>query len=229
MRQVDRSRLAVSPREEPLRDVLLAEAARLGQVLGPGQADRLLAYLALVERWGRRLNLTGRPERPVLIERQIPDALVLAGLLGAERTPSGSALDVGAGAGLVGIPLALLRPGLRVGLVEASRRKCAFLRTAVHELALTADVHEGRLEDLRLPRAQLVLSRATWPPGVWVRLGAALLEPGGLLVAFLAREEPPGGAGLLLEQVADYRLRDGSPRRLGLWRRTGSCGPAGPA
>lgn len=226
MSQVDRSRLAVSPREEPLRDELVAEAERLGQVLAPEQVDRLLAYLALVERWGRRLNLTGRPERAVLVERQLPDALVLAGLLGTDRIAGGGALDVGAGAGLVGIPLALLRPRLRVGLVESSRRKCAFLRTAVHELGLAADVHEGRLEGMTLPLAQLVLSRATWPPGVWARLGAPLLERGGLLVAFLTREEPPEVAGLLLEEVADYRLRDGRPRRLALWRRSGSGGQA---
>lgn len=221
----------MAPSKLALRDELLAEAERLSgllrleQLLRPEQADRLLDYLALVERWGRRLNLTGRPDRSVLIARQLPDALVLAGLLGGEGCPGGRALDVGSGAGLVGIPLALLCPALRVGLVESSSRKCAFLRTAVHELGLGADVYEGRLESLLLPPAQIALSRATWRPEVWAELGAALLEAGGLLVGFLAREEPRRLPGLMLEQVAEYQLGDGSPRRVALWRRTDARGP----
>jgi 16S rRNA (guanine527-N7)-methyltransferase len=204
--------------ESVLSGQVTREAARLGLTLQPGQASLLARYLLLVERWGQRLNLTGRPDASVLAARQLADALVLAReLQGLEPAPV-TALDAGAGAGLTGLPLLVLRPSLSLGLVEATRRKCAFLRAALHELGLLGTVHEARLEKLSLSAHDLVLSRATWAPELWATLGAPLLAPGGRLVCFLAREPLPV-THLTEERCVDYQLSDGSPRRLLLLRR----------
>ena len=205
--------------QSALSDQVVREAARLGLELQPAQARRLTLYLLLVERWGRRLNLTGRPDAADLVARQLADAFVLARELGVLEPLPTQVCDVGAGAGLTGLPLLVLRPGLSLGLVEATRRKCAFLRAALHALGLAAVVHEERLERLSLPPHDLVLSRATWSPQVWAELGAPLLGPGGRLACFLARDPAPVVSGLVEERRADYQLADGSPRRLLLLRR----------
>jgi 16S rRNA (guanine527-N7)-methyltransferase len=205
--------------ESALSEQVTREAARLGLALQPSEASRLAVYLRLIERWGQRLNLTGRPDASELAARQLADAFVLARELQTIEPAAASALDVGAGAGLTGLPLLVLRPALSLGLVEATRRKCAFLRAALHELGLQATVHEARLEQLSLVPHDLVLSRATWAPQLWAEVGTPLLAPRGRLVCFLARDPAPAVAGLLEERCTDYQLSDGSPRRLLLLRR----------
>lgn len=112
--------------------------------------------------------------------------------------PPASFCDLGAGGGVPGLVLGLAWPTTRIGLLEASSRRCQFLREAVDELGLAprADVHEGRAEHLaRAPelegRFELVTARSFGPPATTAECSARLLAPfGTVLVA-----EPPGDAG----------------------------------
>lgn len=127
--------------------------------------------------------------------RHIEDAL--AGLEDAGLSPGQRVLDLGAGAGLPGVPLSLAQPGIRLVLLDAALRKVRFLRAVVAELGLDAEVVHGRVEDLgRDPvwrdSCDRVLARAVAPLPLLVELALPLLRPGGLLVAWKgpgAREE----------------------------------------
>jgi 16S rRNA G527 N7-methylase RsmG len=116
-------------------------------------------------------------------------------------------LDAGSGAGLPGIPVAVLCPMARVVLVEANQRKCAFLRTAVHELHLPAvSVIDGRLEKQDLSDFDLAWSKATWGPAEWLHRAERLVSAQGRIVVLAATVEacPGSSAGLDLAETRHY-------------------------
>jgi 16S rRNA (guanine527-N7)-methyltransferase len=100
--------------------------------------------------------------------------------------------DLGAGAGLPGLPLAIALPQSRVALVESSSRKCEFIERAVAACRLTnAAVVNGRAEEWRdgLTRFHLVTARALAPLDVVVEYAAPLLRIGGTLIAWRGRRD----------------------------------------
>lgn len=201
-------------------DELAAEAGRFQLALPAPAVERLLHYLALLARWGQTLSLTADPRPATVLHQHLPDAFALAGL--APAADRGPALDVGSGAGLPGLVLALLQPERPFLLLEPNQRKCSFLRTAAHELGLPAvEVREARLEATTLPPAALALSRAAFAPAAWLARAAPLVFAGGRVAAFLIREDrvrPPPELALAAERV--YPVAHGPERRLVLFRRT---------
>ena len=153
------------------------EALGLDAALAPP----LLEYLALLVRWNRTYNLTAVREPRQMVTRHLLDALALAPHLDAVA----SLADLGTGAGLPGIPLAIARPALRVALVESNGKKARFLRQAVRSLGLgNAGVHEYRAEALDLPgRFDAITARALATLADIVAVGGHLLRPGGRLLA----------------------------------------------
>lgn len=144
-----------------------------------GQLDALLGYAGLLLRWSARINLTGATSVGALVEAHFPDAFALASWIdGPARL-----LDVGSGGGLPALPLALLRPSLDIQLCEPIAKKGAFLRTAIRESGLTGRVHLDPRRGEALAEAgetfDLAISRATFPPDVWLALGRRLVRPGG--------------------------------------------------
>jgi 16S rRNA (guanine527-N7)-methyltransferase len=93
--------------------------------------------------------------------------------------------DAGSGAGLPGIPLALVKPQWQIALIEANQKKAAFLRQAKIELELNnVEVHEGRVEAWRpASRFALVISRAFTSLADFVATCRHLVRPGGMLAA----------------------------------------------
>jgi 16S rRNA (guanine527-N7)-methyltransferase len=176
----------------------------------------LVEYLELLHHWGRRINLTARPDPQIVARRLLPDSLTLAANLDRGiRT----AVDVGSGSGILGLVLALCRPRLQLLLVEPNTRRCSFLRTAVHELGLhQVTLLEDRLEHTELLPRDLACSRATWPPAEWLRRGANLIAPGGVVVTFVVRQSDlPVVSDLELQRQVPYSLEDGTPRLLGMY------------
>jgi len=114
---------------------------------------QLLVYLALLQKWNKTYNLTAITEPERQLTHHLLDSLALLPYVGP-----GPLLDVGSGAGLPGIPLALARPDLRVTLIDASQKKAAFMQQAAIELGLAARVTviHGRVEALQAgPFAQI--------------------------------------------------------------------------
>lgn len=144
----------------------------------------------IAERYGRILagagierGLIGPAEVDRLWERHILNSAAMTELLGeGERVA-----DIGSGAGLPGIPLAIARPDLRVTLVEPLLRRSEFLREAIVELGLDVEVVRGRAED-KIIRAEAgdmdaVVSRAVAPLDKLSRWSIPLLRVGGRMLA----------------------------------------------
>jgi len=154
--------------------------ASLGVALSPHQHDALLTYLRLLSKWNRVYNLTAidTPER--MLTHHLLDSLAILPCLG-----DGPLLDVGSGAGLPGIPLAIARPELAVTLLESSDKKCGFMRQAVIELGLRrVAVAHARVESHRPdPGYAQIVSRAFSDLAQFVRLTRHLLVTGGRWLA----------------------------------------------
>jgi 16S rRNA (guanine527-N7)-methyltransferase len=187
-------------------------ATRLGIDLDGNQMEALLSFeLLLIDR-AIPLGLVAKGDRTTLRERHILDSL--RGVLALEPSDT-DALDLGSGAGLPGIVVAIARPSLRVGLVEVRRRRVAFLELAVERLGLSnvavLAMPAGRIDrvvDVCFARALAGLSK-TW------EIARHLLRPEGRLVYF-------GGEGF---REAEQMPRDASSLRL---LRTPALASSGP-
>lgn len=141
-------------------------------------AERLLAFARLLERWSGRINLTGHRDAESILRRLVLDAVGLWAVLPAAR----SLVDVGSGAGLPGLPIAILAPGTRVVLVEARLRRHHFQKTARRELELeNVTLRRGRMEQLAAEPCDLVLAQAVAPPATVLRWMFRWARPGGWL------------------------------------------------
>jgi 16S rRNA (guanine527-N7)-methyltransferase len=155
--------------------------AAMGLDLGAADGTRLAAYLELIAKWNRVHNLTAVRETQQMVVLHLLDSLaVLPHLEGARNI-----VDVGSGAGLPGIPIAIARPEVRVTLLDSSHKKCAFLQQARTELALqNVEVVCDRVE-LWHPehRFDAVVARRFSDLADFVTQARHLVAPGGRLVA----------------------------------------------
>ncbi len=158
-----------------------AGVAALGLTLPEGAADKLLRYLALLRKWNRVYNLTAIDDPDAMVVQHLLDSLAVLPHLPALATLA----DVGSGAGLPGIPLAIARPALVVTLVEAVQKKSAFQQQAKIDLGLDkVRIHCGRIEDMVLEEPFAgVVSRAFAELGEFVRVAGRLVAPEGRLYA----------------------------------------------
>jgi 16S rRNA (guanine527-N7)-methyltransferase len=152
----------------------------LGLTLDRDIQQRLLDYIALIEKWNRVYNLTAIREPEKMVSHHLLDSLAVAPHLHAKRL-----LDVGSGAGLPGIPLALAKPDTHVTLLDSNHKKAAFLNQAVMELKLkNAEVCSERIESWQTQnRFDVIISRAFSEMGEFVRITRHLLAPGGMFAA----------------------------------------------
>lgn len=188
-----------APPDEWLAERLAAPAHGFGVRLPPAALSQLARFVALVIEWGARVNLTGARTREALVDEHVADALAFL-----PHLPAGAFrfVDVGSGAGLPGLVIALVRPDSSGVLLEPIGKKRAFLAHAARELGLVGPVAPSgeRLEEhLRAGGAHgydVAVSRAVWPAREWFRLGPALLRPSGTLLGIGGSEpdETPAGA-----------------------------------
>jgi 16S rRNA (guanine527-N7)-methyltransferase len=160
--------------------------------------SRLLDLVAL---WNRRVDLTAARSVEELVDLYLIDALVLASAEPA--TPAAQRwLDVGSGAGAPGLVVQLLRPELALTLVEPRAKRIAFLRTAIGQLRLGAQLESERSDQLPAAACDVAFSRATFPPPEWLAEGARLARHA--VWVLLARGEAPSHAGWRLEREVSY-------------------------
>lgn len=154
--------------------------------LAPATLEKLHAYRSLLAKWNRSYNLTAIRDPLEMVSHHLLDSLAVLPHL---ATGTRRLADVGSGAGLPGIPLAIAREALAVTLVEASQKKAAFLRQACIELGLgNATVHEGRVEKWQpRERFDIVVSRAFAELAGFVSACRHLVAEGGRLVAMKGR------------------------------------------
>jgi len=176
---------------------LAAGIAALGLVLPDGAAPRLLAYLALLDKWNRVYNLTAVRDTERMVSHHLLDSLATVPFF-----QGGRVLDVGSGGGLPGIPLAIARPSLQVTLIDSVAKKTAFLTQAKMELGLdNVNVVTGRVEDYRPEtKFDLITSRAFSDLEEFVTLTRPLLDPAGRWFAMKGLY-PHGELALLPDNV----------------------------
>jgi len=167
--------------------------AELGLALPDAARAQLMDYVTLLAKWNRTYNLTAIDDPLRMVSHHLLDSLVVLPHL--PMRGDASLADVGSGAGLPGIPLAMARPEWRVVLAEASDKKCAFLRQAALELGLrNVEVHQGRVEQWRPARAfAVVISRAFAELERFIAACRHLVAPGGVLAAM--KGAPPADLG----------------------------------
>ena len=148
----------------------------------------LARYLDELYRWNERINLTSVP-RVDAEERHIGETERL--LAACEPAPGARCADIGSGGGIPGLVMAIIRPDLRVTLIESDQRKAAFLTHAIAVCGLTqVTVLADRAENAGRDNAHrgaydLAVSRATAPTPVLVELALPLLRRGGRLAALV--------------------------------------------
>lgn len=198
----------------------MAEAMGAGM---PAAREAIERWLELLARWSDKTDLTGARTPDARAEVMVADAFVIA-----EMVAEGAVvLDVGAGAGGPGIPLALLREDLRLTLVEPRARRVAFLRTSIGSLGLVERVRvvAETIDPARpvLPReafapVDVAFARATFAPEVWLPLGLALAPR--TIVLSTHRVTPSTSSGARLEQERTYRWPwSDAPRWAGVFAR----------
>jgi 16S rRNA (guanine527-N7)-methyltransferase len=155
----------------------------LALALPAGATEQFLAYVDLLAKWNRTYNLTAIRDPLEMVSRHLLDSLAVLPHL---PMSSGAALaDVGSGAGLPGIPLAIARGEWRVTLNDSNQKMSSFLRQAVIELRLrNVEVHEGRVEAWHPASGfAVVISRAFAGLAEFTAKCRHLVAPGGVLAA----------------------------------------------
>lgn len=160
---------------------LLSGLAALGLPLPEGAADRLSAYLALLQKWNRVYNLTAIRDEADMVTHHLLDSLAVVPYV----APLSTLADVGSGAGLPGLVLAMALPHLQVISIEAVQKKAAFQQQVKIELGLdNVTVVAGRVESFSSVRpVDAVISRAFADLAEFVRVAGHLVGPGGRLLA----------------------------------------------
>lgn len=187
----------------------------LGRALTPRETGQLLEYCELIRSWSRVHRLVGSTDIRWLVDNVVVDSLRFAGRLPVETR---SLVDIGAGVGAPGVPIAVVRPDLHIVLAEARRRRASFLATAIRELGLPrCEVFAGRAEELgeRRPRQfDVAVSRCAGPPVAVRRIAVTLVKPGGILFVAGAPAERGGTEGF--EWIDAPGWPPGTTRRLGI-------------
>jgi 16S rRNA (guanine527-N7)-methyltransferase len=203
------------------RQTLQAGAKQLGLLLLPGQIDALLAYLALIEKWNKVYNLTALRDPQSMLTHHLLDSLAVVvplrqrlaamayGMDGAEELRTGPLfhlLDVGSGAGLPGIVIAICCPEVTVDCVDTVAKKAAFINQVAVTLKLSnlRGLH-SRVEKLA-GNYQIVSARAFASLADFVRLSASVLAPGGIWMAMKGKHPAEELAALQIEQSAQVEV-----------------------
>ena len=162
---------------------LLGAAKQLGLALSDSEADQLLAYLALLQRWNSIYNLTAVRDPDRMLSQHVFDCLAVIAPL--RRHLAGTAalqrlLDVGSGGGLPGVVIAILNPAIDVSCVDTVGKKAAFVQQVAASLRLR-NLHSqhARVEQLKAPPFDIITSRAFASLADFVGLTRTLLAEGG--------------------------------------------------
>jgi 16S rRNA (guanine527-N7)-methyltransferase len=179
------------------------------ETLFGAELPRAVAYSELLARHGPERGLIGPREVERLWDRHLLNSAVIAPLLPRRSR----VIDVGSGAGLPGIPLALARPDLRVTLLESMARRVEWLEHVAGALGLTVTVVRGRAEERAVRRqigdVDVVVARAVAPLAKLCEWSLPLLHEGGSL---LAMKGATAADEVARDRVAVGRAGGGEPR-----------------
>ena len=205
---------------------LCAGAAALSAPLDERAAGKLALFADKLLEWGKKMDLTSITDPDEVREKHLLDSLAGAAIL------SGTVVDIGSGAGLPGLVLAIARPDLKVMSVESRAKRCVFQRQMIREVGIpNASVVEARAEDVvaKEPAPEWVTARAVADLAALVRLVDPWLRAGSALLAYKGPKEELLGAADLRVETRRFALPEShDPRSLVIVRRA-DAPPAPPA
>jgi 16S rRNA (guanine527-N7)-methyltransferase len=194
---------AARPNADPDFPTLQNACRQLSIELTLPQYESLVRYTRLLRDWNLRLNLVSRRDTDRILTYHVIDSLAVQRLIPSDAR----VCDIGTGAGLPGIPIALVRPDVKMFLIESSQKKSRFLQTATAELGLAnVEVLNERAESLPGLDCDTVLSRLAGPLRDVVQYARPHRKPKGTIVLYKTRDsaEELRKAGRVL---ARHRLR----------------------
>jgi 16S rRNA (guanine527-N7)-methyltransferase len=201
-----------APTDDDLAGIIRAGATGLGVDVTPGQTDQLVAYVRLIERWNATYNLTAVRTLEAMATQHVVDSLSIVAPM-RRRLPGieNRILDVGTGAGLPGVVLAIVAPEAVVVCVDSVGKKAAFVTHVAAALGVEnlAAVH-SRVEAMKAPPAfGFIVSRAFSSLSAFVSSTRHLLAPGGWWMAMKGKvpheklsEVASSGARFEIEQLS---------------------------
>lgn len=131
--------------EQKLHELIVSSAREIGLTIGDTQAEQFIRYLAQLIEWNKTINLTSIVEPSEIIIKHFIDSL--ASLATTSFPEQAMVLDVGSGGGFPGIPLKIMRPDLRLVLIEPVQKKCSFLNSVIGLLKLrNISTFDGTIE-----------------------------------------------------------------------------------
>jgi 16S rRNA (guanine527-N7)-methyltransferase len=165
---------------EDCRKILASGIASLNLKVNDQQVDQLLNFIKLIEKWNKAYNLTAIRDREEMARLHILDSLAIVPHIEGKRI-----IDIGTGAGLPGIPLAICLPEVGFTLLDSNAKKTRFVQQVVLELKLkNVEVLHSRVENYHPEqRYDAVLTRAFASLPDIVKLTAHLLTEDGVLLA----------------------------------------------
>jgi 16S rRNA (guanine527-N7)-methyltransferase len=149
--------------------------------VSPAQQDKLMNYLALMFKWNAVYNLTSLRDPMQMVTHHLLDSLAAVPAFAAAQ----NVLDVGSGGGLPGIVLAIVRPDMKVSMIDTVHKKTAFLTQVKAELGLAnVTVYTARVEQLQVSdKFDVITSRAFADLSDFVNWSSHLLADGGRYIA----------------------------------------------
>ncbi len=162
------------------RAILEAGLVALDIPASPEQIQQLTDFIALIEKWNKAYNLTAIRQREEMVRLHLLDSLAIAPFIDGKRI-----IDVGTGAGLPGIPLAIVMPDRQFVLLDSNAKKTRFVQQAILELKLNnTSVYHERAESYRPQQGfDAVLTRAFASLADIIKLTGHLLAEEGALLA----------------------------------------------
>lgn len=178
--------------------------------LTAAQLAQFETYYAMLADWNTRVNLTAITEPEDVAKKHFLDSLAAAPYL----KPSASVADVGTGAGFPGVPLLILRPDLKLTLIDSLQKRLVFLEAVLKELKLSAELVHARAEDAgQNPKYRekfdVALTRAVSGLPVLCELTLPLVKVGGKSIAYKgdsAEELAASGNALKILQATAERV-----------------------
>ena len=160
--------------------ILAKGIAEAGLPIDEQKQKKLLAYLALMQKWNKVHNLTAVRDAEEMVTLHLLDSLVVLPFIDGKAL-----LDVGSGAGLPGIPLAICLPDLKVTVIDSNNKKVSFMRQAKAELGIdNLEVLGGRVEEIAPKRKfDMVISRAFSDLDLFISLTHQLCDAQGKWLA----------------------------------------------
>lgn len=213
--------------------LLKEEAARRDIVLSNKQLEQFLLYAGLLKEWNEKINLTAITQPEEVAIKHFLDSL--SPLRYIELPKNASVIDVGTGAGFPGIPLLIVRPDIKLTLLDSLNKRLVFLNEVMRVLGLKAEKVHARAEEAGInpnyrEKYDIAVSRAVAPLNVLCEYCLPLVKPGGKFLSMKgpqAQEEIEASKNAInalsgrLEKTEALSLPDGSGRTIIIVKKIG--------